>query len=441
MSNPTDIFQTNTKSSQIFPILLSLITCILLAAPFTPFTRKHETKSRVLLTASRLHGRRPLFPSGRLEQSYMDMQQSLQSLQLSYNNQCGVLAKARVENAVTSRKLVEAEAQLRHLRQTPCHGSCDYSSSRRSTTSTFNESGNPEVTQRLDSAISQISALKMRLQVKQATVNRLKTSESQLVEELKSCRDKLKLVTVARYNDVERSKAALNSYRANQRVSSSYEADLEAKLKETDNANKDLLVARDELQQKYDDLLEELQASNDTSVNEESVSDHGHSFLSLGEVPIPLLFCLVDYSQVLHILQTSSTAVSSNSLQLNWDTETDKLLVNKSLPLLDHITAGASSELLETQDGCLSPSMKNALQAYNDGQEASLAYENFLLDKQREDQAHIQALRYENETLVADFAALLTSYKGLIQELPVAEDSEMVSPLVASHDHDLNPPS
>lgn len=71
-------------------------------------------------------------------------------------------------------------------------------------------------------------------------------------------------------------------------------------------------------------------------------------------------------------------------------------------------------------DNALPPKFNDALDAYNEVQEASFTYEAFLLDKHEEDRVELEALRRTNEDLVNDFADLLASYKDLIQEFQTA---------------------
>ena len=263
----------------------------------------------------------------------------------------------------------------------------------------------------LVSALGQLEILRARLRGKHTSVDKLKTLCQQLLAELASTRMLLKSSVDARTKDMQRFKAAADSYRASQRLSASYETDLEQRIKALSNQERDLRSSHDQLQREYADLRSQHQISQDA------------------------------LAQAKHGLQTSCQTCKFRPEDVGFDSNSSVQCV-LTIPIQgDHFLTDSdktcrsepptyspqsASELKRDNNTSISsdrldPVVSDTLEAYSERQDVSFSYETFLLEVHEEDRAEIEALRKSNESLVADFADLLASYKQVVQELLSAQ--------------------
>lgn len=106
----------------------------------------------------------------------------------------------------------------------------------------------------LKRSMALIQTLRTLLRMKQAAVDKLKSMHDQVTIELQTCRELLKNAANARSKDLQQFKAAIDSYRASQQLSASYEVDLESTVRRLARQDQDLRSSRGVLQEKYDRL-------------------------------------------------------------------------------------------------------------------------------------------------------------------------------------------
>ncbi|THH26597.1 hypothetical protein EUX98_g7591 [Antrodiella citrinella] len=250
------------------------------------------------------------------------------------------------------------------------------------------------VTKRLQASAGLITTLRIRLKMKQSTVENLRASHNQLSSELRTTKELLENATNARFSDMQRFKAALDSYRANQRLSTSYEADLEEKVRQLDEDGKSLRASRNKLQHKFDGLRYDYEISRHDLARLEAASS------------IECHLCLKSQKT------TSTYTLEAAVLRLP---PPGPPTIGRDNTTFSEATS--PHDELDNLNSSIPSAFNEALEAYGEGQEASFTYEAFLLEKHEEDRAEMEKLRQSNETLVADFADLLASYKDVVDEL------------------------
>ena len=262
------------------------------------------------------------------------------------------------------------------------------------------------------------------LRRKEADLTRLWAMHEGLSAHLASKQDLLRSTVNARAQDLQRFKAAVDSYKANQRLSASYEADLEDKLQVLMKNDKDLRASRDKLQQKYDELCRQFEASQDDlakarlTIRENCASCDDRS----GDVNQQLNL-LASFDPHNQWTQTSTSVVMTERAPF-LSHPTNPTGSGSDMQQLPHASISAASPRPDTPQnliGNLPAVFNDVLEAYNEGQEASFTYEAFLLEQCEMARAEIGDLRKCNETLVADFGDLLASYKDVVHKLVSSE--------------------
>ncbi|TCD63545.1 hypothetical protein EIP91_005291 [Steccherinum ochraceum] len=314
---------------------------------------------------------------------------------------------ARLVNASNVRKLSESRARCKRLRKELDSYTSQSWTDVEGAVSVVSHQDTREINdmrKKIKENAEELLTLRAQLQDKTSALERERESNIQLNMTLRSTRKYLIEVT----GQLHATQTRFHSYQADRRLSASYEADLEEKLSCSSRHCQALTADLAKLQQEHSLLQGDYRACCDRLAIAEDFAGLDAVFTPKPAVVGDALLLVNANPSFNHV---QATDLSGNGPRL-------QVLESYS----DHgAHAGtAQSTSGSTLDKTLPVELNDALDAYSEAQEASFTYEAFLLEKNEEDRVELEALRRSNESLVADFADLLASYKDLIRELRAA---------------------